>query len=192
MHLSNQDEDSEDEPKLKYERLANGVTEILQKDAASCMTVHDKVEVISLRSTHQQHIPHCLCTHLRGPRFKIVFSLIPRAQSQCPQSILFSPFAAFPLREAHQRRFCLFSIYSLCYFFFFSILLSKVDCFERGALSVWCLTGVAPVAQMHAWAEQKSQVVTSSHLIVFFLFFFLNLYLIFIYLFLFLGFFSPL
>uniref|UniRef100_UPI00398E8932 vacuolar protein sorting-associated protein 41 homolog isoform X2 n=1 Tax=Pristiophorus japonicus TaxID=55135 RepID=UPI00398E8932 len=37
-----QEEDSEEEPKLKYERLANGVTEILQKDAASCMTVHDK------------------------------------------------------------------------------------------------------------------------------------------------------
>uniref|UniRef100_A0A673C4M9 Vacuolar protein sorting-associated protein 41 homolog n=1 Tax=Sphaeramia orbicularis TaxID=375764 RepID=A0A673C4M9_9TELE len=35
-------EDSEEEPKLKYERLSNGVTEILQKDAASCMTVHDK------------------------------------------------------------------------------------------------------------------------------------------------------
>lgn len=63
-------------------------------------------------------------------------------------------------------------------FFFCSILLSKVDIFERGALSVWCLTGVAPVAQMHAWAEQKSQVVTSSHLIVFC---FSNLYLIFIY-----------
>uniref|UniRef100_A0A8B9L362 VPS41 subunit of HOPS complex n=1 Tax=Astyanax mexicanus TaxID=7994 RepID=A0A8B9L362_ASTMX len=40
---SNQEEDSEEEPKLKYERLANGVTEILQTDAASCMTVHDKV-----------------------------------------------------------------------------------------------------------------------------------------------------
>lgn len=113
MYLSNQDEDSEDEPKLKYERLANGVSEILQKDAASCMTVHDKVKVISLRFTHQQHIPHCLCTHLRGPLFKIVFSLIPRAESQWPQSILFSPFAAFSLREAHQRRFCLFSVYSL-------------------------------------------------------------------------------
>uniref|UniRef100_A0A671K832 Vacuolar protein sorting-associated protein 41 homolog n=1 Tax=Sinocyclocheilus anshuiensis TaxID=1608454 RepID=A0A671K832_9TELE len=36
------DEDTEEEPKLKYERLTNGVTEILQKDAASCMTVHDK------------------------------------------------------------------------------------------------------------------------------------------------------
>lgn len=73
MHLSNQDEDSEDEPKLKYERLANGVTEILQKDAASCMTVHDKVEVISLGSTHQQHIPHCLCRHLKGPLFRPAF-----------------------------------------------------------------------------------------------------------------------
>uniref|UniRef100_A0A3Q3AWS8 Vacuolar protein sorting-associated protein 41 homolog n=1 Tax=Kryptolebias marmoratus TaxID=37003 RepID=A0A3Q3AWS8_KRYMA len=39
----NQEEDtSEEEPKLKYERLSNGVTEILQNDAASCMTVHDK------------------------------------------------------------------------------------------------------------------------------------------------------
>lgn len=37
------EEESEEEPKLKYERLSNGVTEILQKDAASCMTVHDKV-----------------------------------------------------------------------------------------------------------------------------------------------------
>uniref|UniRef100_A0A674CTS4 Vacuolar protein sorting-associated protein 41 homolog n=1 Tax=Salmo trutta TaxID=8032 RepID=A0A674CTS4_SALTR len=36
------EEDSVEEPKLKYERLANGVTEILQKDAASCMTVHEK------------------------------------------------------------------------------------------------------------------------------------------------------
>ncbi|XP_069469381.1 vacuolar protein sorting-associated protein 41 homolog isoform X2 [Ambystoma mexicanum] len=37
-----QDDDSEEEPKLKYERLSNGVTDILQKDAASCMTVHEK------------------------------------------------------------------------------------------------------------------------------------------------------
>lgn len=41
--FSLQEEESEEEPKLKYERLSNGVTEILQKDAASCMTVHDKV-----------------------------------------------------------------------------------------------------------------------------------------------------
>uniref|UniRef100_A0A668V8B8 Vacuolar protein sorting-associated protein 41 homolog n=1 Tax=Oreochromis aureus TaxID=47969 RepID=A0A668V8B8_OREAU len=40
------EEDSEEEPKLKYERLSNGMTEILQNDAASCMTVHDKVEVM--------------------------------------------------------------------------------------------------------------------------------------------------
>uniref|UniRef100_A0A4W3IZ86 Vacuolar protein sorting-associated protein 41 homolog n=1 Tax=Callorhinchus milii TaxID=7868 RepID=A0A4W3IZ86_CALMI len=38
------------EPKLKYERLANGVTEILKKDAASCMTVHDKFLALG---THQ-------------------------------------------------------------------------------------------------------------------------------------------
>uniref|UniRef100_A0A803SMK4 Vacuolar protein sorting-associated protein 41 homolog n=1 Tax=Anolis carolinensis TaxID=28377 RepID=A0A803SMK4_ANOCA len=36
------EDDSEEEPKLKYERLSNGVTEILQKDVASCMTVHEK------------------------------------------------------------------------------------------------------------------------------------------------------
>ncbi|KAF4801471.1 Vacuolar protein sorting-associated protein 41 like protein [Turdus rufiventris] len=36
------EDESEEEPKLKYERLSNGVTEILQKDAASCMTVHEK------------------------------------------------------------------------------------------------------------------------------------------------------
>lgn len=41
--FSPKEEDSEEEPKLKYERLANGVTEILQTDAASCLTVHDKV-----------------------------------------------------------------------------------------------------------------------------------------------------
>uniref|UniRef100_A0A674CTX5 Vacuolar protein sorting-associated protein 41 homolog n=1 Tax=Salmo trutta TaxID=8032 RepID=A0A674CTX5_SALTR len=40
--LDDLEEDSVEEPKLKYERLANGVTEILQKDAASCMTVHEK------------------------------------------------------------------------------------------------------------------------------------------------------
>uniref|UniRef100_A0A8C2SAX8 Vps41 beta-propeller domain-containing protein n=1 Tax=Capra hircus TaxID=9925 RepID=A0A8C2SAX8_CAPHI len=40
--FSMKEEESEEEPKLKYERLSNGVTEILQKDAASCMTVHDK------------------------------------------------------------------------------------------------------------------------------------------------------
>ncbi|XP_029445383.1 vacuolar protein sorting-associated protein 41 homolog isoform X1 [Rhinatrema bivittatum] len=37
-----EEDESEDEPKLKYERLTNGVTEILQQDAASCMTVHEK------------------------------------------------------------------------------------------------------------------------------------------------------
>uniref|UniRef100_A0AAY4C2X2 Vacuolar protein sorting-associated protein 41 homolog n=1 Tax=Denticeps clupeoides TaxID=299321 RepID=A0AAY4C2X2_9TELE len=41
-HPLQESQDSEEEPKLKYERLANGVTEILLKDAASCITVHDK------------------------------------------------------------------------------------------------------------------------------------------------------
>lgn len=188
MHLSNQDEDSEDEPKLKYERLANGVSEILQKDAASCMTVHDKVDVISLRSTHQQHIPHCLCTHLRGPLVKIVFSLIPRAQSQCPRSILFSPFAAFPLREAHLRRFCLFSVYSLSYTFFFHHSFFKGWLFwERGTLGLMfnrCGTSGtnarlsrAEVTSGHVFSPDCfffSKPIFDFHLFIFvFLFFFL-------------------
>ncbi|XP_040209124.1 vacuolar protein sorting-associated protein 41 homolog [Rana temporaria] len=37
-----EEDDSEEEPKLKYERLSNGVSDILQEDAASCMTVHEK------------------------------------------------------------------------------------------------------------------------------------------------------
>lgn len=78
-----QEEDSEEEPKLKYERLSNGVTEILQNDAASCMTVHDKVEVVVRhpqgRSGFQVHpsqveISHCLCTHLRDVLFQSCFS----------------------------------------------------------------------------------------------------------------------
>ena len=43
MILKIQEDKSEEEPKLKYERLSNGVTEILQKDVASCVTVHEKV-----------------------------------------------------------------------------------------------------------------------------------------------------
>ena len=31
------------EPKLKYERIANDLTSILSKDAASCIAVHTKV-----------------------------------------------------------------------------------------------------------------------------------------------------
>ncbi|CAH2283281.1 vacuolar sorting-associated 41 homolog [Pelobates cultripes] len=37
-----EEDDSDEEPKLKYERLSNGVSDILQEDAASCMTVHEK------------------------------------------------------------------------------------------------------------------------------------------------------
>lgn len=58
-----QEEDTEEEPKLKYERLTNGVTEILQKDAASCMTVHDKVLrtlLISFLARHDVHIQFVL------------------------------------------------------------------------------------------------------------------------------------
>ena len=41
------DEESEEEedlePKLKYERIANAVNDILKADCASCMAVHSKV-----------------------------------------------------------------------------------------------------------------------------------------------------
>lgn len=161
MHLSNQDEDSEDEPKLKYERLANGVTEILHKDAASCMTVHDKVEVISLRSTHQQHIPHCLWILWRN-------LLFPCAQPQCPQSILFSPFAVFSLREAHQRSFCLFLVYSFSYTFFLLHFSVKGWLFwERGTLILMFNRGGTSGTN----ARLSRAEVTSGHvfyLIVFF------------------------
>ncbi|KAH9500097.1 Vacuolar protein sorting-associated protein 41 [Bulinus truncatus] len=39
---STEDTDEDVEPKLKYERLANDVTNILSKDAASCIAVHAK------------------------------------------------------------------------------------------------------------------------------------------------------
>jgi hypothetical protein len=42
------DEEEEVEPKLKYERLSNDITVILKKDAASCIAVHPKVNMINL------------------------------------------------------------------------------------------------------------------------------------------------
>ncbi|XP_069586361.1 vacuolar protein sorting-associated protein 41 homolog isoform X2 [Ranitomeya imitator] len=45
-----EEDDSEEEPKLKYERLSNGVTDILQDDAASCMTVHEKFLALGTHS----------------------------------------------------------------------------------------------------------------------------------------------
>ncbi|XP_073534361.1 vacuolar protein sorting-associated protein 41 homolog [Phyllobates terribilis] len=45
-----EEDDSEEEPKLKYERLSNGVTDILQEDAASCMTVHEKFLALGTHS----------------------------------------------------------------------------------------------------------------------------------------------
>jgi len=37
------DDEEEVEPKLKYERLSNDIAIILKKDAASCISVHNKV-----------------------------------------------------------------------------------------------------------------------------------------------------
>ncbi|XP_078703981.1 vacuolar protein sorting-associated protein 41 homolog isoform X2 [Branchiostoma floridae x Branchiostoma belcheri] len=39
---SDSDESEEEEPKLKYERVGNDLSDILRKDAASCMAVHEK------------------------------------------------------------------------------------------------------------------------------------------------------
>lgn len=137
INLSNQDEDSEDEPKLKYERLANGVTEILQMDAASCMTVHDKVEVISLRSTHQQHIPHCLCTHLRGTLFKIVFSLIPRHSHSVHTPFFSHLLLLFLWREALLSFLHLFPLLYSFHFFFALFFCQRLIVFwERGTLGL--------------------------------------------------------
>ena len=43
----NEEEDEEDiEPKLKYERLANDIGHILKTDAARCISVHPKVNLL--------------------------------------------------------------------------------------------------------------------------------------------------
>ena len=39
---SDSDESDELEPKLKYERIGNDLTNILSRDAASCLAVHPK------------------------------------------------------------------------------------------------------------------------------------------------------
>ena len=36
------EEDEDEEPKLKYQRLGANVMDILKRDSASCMAVHDK------------------------------------------------------------------------------------------------------------------------------------------------------
>lgn len=118
---------------------------------------------------------HILYAHIwEVPSSNLLFFKIPLAQSQCPQSILFSPCLSSQgaTSEALLSFLFLFCLLHIFFFFFSSIFLSKVYIFERKALSFWCLTGVAPVAQMHAWAEQKSQVLTSFHLIVFLFFVF--------------------
>uniref|UniRef100_A0A8C7R302 Vacuolar protein sorting-associated protein 41 homolog n=1 Tax=Oncorhynchus mykiss TaxID=8022 RepID=A0A8C7R302_ONCMY len=64
------EEDSVEEPKLKYERLANGVTEILQKDAASCMTVHDKVQILTNQGSSVPALSHRPPTQTTPSTFK--------------------------------------------------------------------------------------------------------------------------
>lgn len=119
----NQEEDSEEEAKLKYERLSNGVTEILKNDAASCMTVHDKVKVIihppprpparpAARAfqlqvqSFQETIPLCLCVHLRDVIFKVGFH---PCCSICNGSPFFSHLCLLFLSgRCIKRHYCLF------------------------------------------------------------------------------------
>lgn len=174
VNFVTQEEDSEEEPKLKYERLSNGVTEILQNDAASCMTVHDKVEVIiqhpqghfSLSPPISAPDFTLFMSHLRDVLFKVGFYL--------PCS---------PVKAAHSfRTFCCFCSQGgtskdtrhHCLPLFIPTLayscppplswLSNVGIFKRGPLSASWLIAVAPAAHMHAWAEQKSRPVMSPHL----------------------------
>lgn len=138
VHFVNQEEDSEEEPKLKYERLSNGVTEILQKDAASCMTVHDKVE----------------------PESSTGFTLFMYTFERW-HPILFAPSPAFPLREV-LRSHCLLFLFPLFHIFRSSPLFVQCWYFFNRPLSAWRLIVVA--AHTHAWAEQKSYPVMSPHL----------------------------
>ncbi len=105
-----QEEDSEEEPKLKYERLSNGVTDILQKDAASCMTVHDKVEVIihqpqghfPLKSTYLKHRIHIVYVRIwEMSSSKLVF-ISPVQSLQAAHSFL--TFSCFFLSGRHIRK----------------------------------------------------------------------------------------
>lgn len=134
-----------------------------------CSQLHDRPwqgagyrPPIQPSTTHSTFFMHAF---ERSPLPTCFFFLIPLAQSQCSQSILFSPCLSSQGATSEALLSFLF-LFCLLHLFFCPILLSKVDIFEREALSVWCLTAVAPVAQMYAWAEHKSQVLTSSHLIV--------------------------
>jgi hypothetical protein len=40
--VTEEEEEEEDEPRLKYQRLEHTVSEILKKDAASCLAAHEK------------------------------------------------------------------------------------------------------------------------------------------------------
>lgn len=129
------------------------MTEILQNDAASCMTVHDKVEVIihhpqghssfQVRPSQLQ-ISHCLCTHLRD----VIFCSI------CKSSPFFSHLLLLFLSGRYITRLQaplsspLF-IPTLTYFLLLSSV-CRMLIFLRGPLSARCLIVVAPAAHLHA------------------------------------------
>lgn len=168
VYFFNQEEDSEEEPKLKYERLSNGVTEILQKDAASCMTVHDKVEVIIHLPQGQVHpIPSTDFT-----LFMYTFEWCPLqswfSSPICEGSPFFSHLPLLFLSGSYIKRHqaLLSSPLFIPTLAYFSLLSSvcRMLIFLRGPFSARCLIVVAPAAHMHAWAEQKSYPVMSPHL----------------------------
>lgn len=161
-----QEEDSEEEPKLKYERLSNGVTEILQKDAASCMTVHDKVEVIihqprgHFRSPQVRWRVHIVYVdHLRDVLFKVSFHL---HCSICKGSPFFSHLVLLFLSgSCIKRRRAPLSSFFMSPATYFSLVSSVcwMLVFLKGPLSARRLVAVAPAAHVHAWEEQKSYPV---------------------------------
>lgn len=147
----NQEEDSEEEPKLKYERLSNGVTEILQKDAASCMTVHDKVKMII----------HHLWGHFREMSSSTLVFILSAQPVKAAHSFLTLCFFSSQ-GGASESTIVFSSFYSHSSAFFSPLCWMLI--FLRGLLSAWCLIVVAPAAHLHAWAEQKSHPLTSPHL----------------------------
>lgn len=108
------------------------------------MTVHDKVEVISLRSTHQQHIPHCLCTHLRGPLFKIVFFFNPPCTVTVSTVHSFLTFCCFSSEGGTSEALLSFlHLFPLLYIFLLYFSVRGWLFWERGTFGLmfnWCGT----------------------------------------------------
>lgn len=128
---------------------------------------------------------HVLYAHI----WEVPSSILLFSKSLLHSHSVHSPFSshlAFPLREPHQRRFCLFSFYSVSYTFFFSIFLLHFSVkgwyfWERGTLGLmFNRCGTSGTNARLSRAEVTSPHVFSPDC---FVVCFLNLCLIFIYFF---------